>query len=143
MPSSRPQGIRYAHDAHTHTHTGKHLLQKQQKRNLSPSLSWAQSINHRPYPTPRKQNIVKISVSAQIDLQTQCNQKQNPSEFVDSGKLILKFIWTGKNSRIAHTILEMDRQLALPTLIQSHNSADNVTFAKEEADTGAQQKSQK
>lgn len=143
MPSSRPQGIRRAHDAHTHTQANSHYKKKQKtKKETFPHPSPGFSPLNRPYPTPRKQNIVKISVSAQIDLQTQCNQRQNPSEFVDRGKLILKFIRTGKNSRTAHTILE-DRELTLPTLIQSYTSADNVIFAKEEADIGAQQKSQK
>ena len=48
--------------------------------------------------------------SFQIDLKIQCNPNQNSAKiFVDVNKLILKFIWRGKRSRIANSVEQNSR----------------------------------
>ena len=58
------------------------------------------------------------------------------SYHVDINKLILKFIWKGKRSRIANIILKKNkvRELRLPnfkTYYISNNNQDNMISAKE------------
>ena len=44
--------------------------------------------------------LTEMSILPKLSLQTECNLNQNPSNFVNTGKLFLMLIWKGKRVRI-------------------------------------------
>ena len=66
----------------------------------------------------RKTQFCHDASFSQLELQIQGNPNQNRSSyFVDTGKMILKFIWRGKRPRIANTILTEKNKVKGLTLL--------------------------
>lgn len=58
-----------------------------------------------------------------------------PSYFIDIDKLILKFIWRGKRTRVADTILKKNKRLTLPNFKNYYRATvnqDNEILVKEQ-----------